>query len=78
MPMAMRGAGVNAFSSLGATSQAGQVGLRARLVDEDESGGIPTQLSSPPRSARPRDVRAALFAGSERLFLYVSPNPSKA
>ena len=78
MPMAMRGAGVNALSVLGATSQAGQVGLRARLVDEDESGRIPTELSSAPCSACPRDVRAVLFAGSECLFLYVSPIPSKA
>ena len=78
MPMAMRGAGVNTLSALGATSQAGQVGLRTRLVNEDESGGIPSKLSPTPCSARPRDVRAVLFASSECLFLYVSPISSKA
>ena len=76
--MTMRDAGVNALSALGATSQAGHVGLRARFVDEDEPGGIEPELSPTPRAARPRDVRAVLFAGSECLFLYVSPISSKA
>ena len=63
---------MNTLAPLGATPQAGQVGLRTRLVNEDESGGIPSELSPTPRSARPRDVRAVLFGGAESFF-YVSP-----
>ena len=78
MPVAIRGAGVDAFSALGATSQTGHIGLRARFIDEDERGRIETKLSPPPRSARSRDVWALLFASPECLFLYVRPICSRA
>jgi len=78
MPMALGAAGVDALSPRGAAAQAGQVGLRARFVQEDQSGGIEAELAPPPRAARPRDVGAVLLAGPERLFLYVSPIFSSA
>lgn len=46
MPMALGAAGVDALSPRGAAAQAGQVGLRARFVQEDQSGGIEAELNS--------------------------------
>ena len=71
-------AGVDALTLRGTTAQAGQVGLRAGFIKEDQRGGIEARLVPPPDAARPRDVRAVLLAGTERLFLYVSPSFAKA
>jgi hypothetical protein len=60
------------------TAQAGQVGLGARFVQKDQPGWVKTGLPAPPEPARPGDVQTVLFTGAERLFLYVSPNFSKA
>jgi hypothetical protein len=60
------------------TTQAGQVGLGTGFVQKDQPGRVKTGLSAPPEPARPGDVRTVLLAGAECLFLYVSPNFSKA
>ena len=73
LPMALGTSGVDALSARGAAAQPGQVCLGARFVQEDQPRGIEAALAPPPRPARPRDVGAVLLAGSERLFLYVSP-----
>lgn len=54
-------------------AEAGQVGLRARLIQKDQFGRIQARLPLAPEAARPRNVRSVLLAGTERLFLYVNP-----
>jgi hypothetical protein len=73
----VRVAGVDALTPLGTPAQAGQVGFRPRLVEEDQARGVKAGLPSPPRPSRPSDVGAILLAGAERLFLYVSPSLAK-
>ena len=69
---------MNTLSFGSPTAQAGQVGLGTGFVQEDQPGRVKTGLPAPPEPARPGDVRTVLFTGAERLFLYVSPNFSKA
>ena len=57
----------------GAPAQAGQIGLGARFVQEDQAGRVEAGLPVAPGPARPRDLRMVLLAGPECLFLYVSP-----
>jgi hypothetical protein len=65
--------------SLGrSTAQAGQVGLGTGFVQKDQPGRVKTCLPAPPEPACPGDVGAILLTGAECLFLYVSPNFSKA
>ena len=59
-------------------AQAGQVGLGTRFVQKDQPGRVKTCLPTPPEPARPGDVRTVLLTGAKCLFLYVSPNFSKA
>ena len=59
-------------------AQAGQVGLGTRFVQKDQTGRVKTCLPAPPEPARPGDVWTVLRTGAECLFLYVSPNFSKA
>ena len=60
------------------TTQARQVGLGPGFVQKDQPGRVKTGLLAPPEPARPGDVRTILLTGAECLFLYVSPNFSKA
>ena len=78
MPMAVGATGMDALSARGTPAQPGQVGLGARFVQKDQPGRIEAELAPPPSPARPRDVRTVSLAGSQRLFLYVSPIFSSA
>ena len=54
-------------------AEAGEVGLGARFVQEDQLGRVKARLPPPPKPTRPRNVGTVLFAGAECLFLYVNP-----
>jgi hypothetical protein len=69
---------MDTFSFECPTAQAGQVGLGTGFVQKDQPGRVKTGLPAPPEPARPGDVRTVLLTGAECLFLYVSPNFSKA
>ena len=56
-----------------APAEAGQVGLRARFIQKDQPGRVKARLPLAPETPRPRDVWTVLLAGTECLFLYVSP-----
>ena len=56
-----------------ASTQTRHVGLRTRFVDEDKPRGLEAALAALPAPPRLEDVGAVLLAGTERLFLYVSP-----
>lgn len=71
--VSVRGAGVQTLPTQGAPAQPGQVGFRARFVEEDEPRRVEAGLPLPPPPTRPGDVRAVLFAGPECLFLNVRP-----
>ena len=43
---------MDAFSPRGAAAQAGQVGLRSRFVQKNQSGRIKAELAPPPRPTR--------------------------
>ena len=70
-------AGVDTFPSCGPAPQPGQVRFRPRFIEEDQPGRIPADLLPLPAPPRPLDVGPGLFAGAERLFLYVSPSRFK-
>jgi len=76
MPMALGATGIDTLAPLRSAAQARHVGLRARLIEEHQAGGIKAQLQAAPPLAFARYVRAVLLTGSERLFLYVSPMSS--
>ncbi len=61
------------FSTGAATAQSRHVRLGRRFVEEDEAGGNETSLDLAPDPAGAGNVRAGLFCGTERLFLYVMP-----
>ena len=54
-------------------AQAGHVGLRPGLVDEDQAPGIDEALIGPPSFAVAAYVRAILLARDQGLFLTVTP-----
>lgn len=68
---------VDAFAPQGPSPQPGQIRFRSRFIEEDQPGRIPAGLLPLPAPPRPLDVWPRLFAGAERLFLYVSPNRIK-
>jgi len=74
MPMAVRSLAVDTLAAGRAAAQPRQIGLGPGLIQEDQLGRVEAGLPPPPRPARPGDVRTILFAGPERLFLYVSPS----
>ena len=74
----MGSAGMDTLSFGSSTTQAGQIGLGTGFVQKDQPGRVKTCLPTPPEPARPGDVRTVLLTGAECLFLYVSPNFSKA
>ena len=65
---------MNPLAALGAAAAPGQIGFRARFVEEDQPRRIEAGLRSPPVPPRPPDVGTVLLTGPERLFLYVSPS----
>jgi hypothetical protein len=67
---------MDALTARSAATQAGHVGFRPRFIKEDELRRVEAGLFPPPRPAGLPDVRPVLFAGTERLFLYVSSNPA--
>jgi len=69
---------MHALAALGPPAPAGQIGFGARFIDEDQPRRVPARLLPAPGPAGPRDVRPVLFAGPERLFLYVSPSFANA
>jgi hypothetical protein len=69
---------MNTLSFGSPAAQPGQVGLGTGFVQKDQPSRVKTGLPAPPEPARPGDIRTILLAGAERLFLYVSPNFSKA
>jgi hypothetical protein len=73
LPVAMRNLVDEALSLRRPAAQAGHVGLRPGLVDEDQSPGIDKALIGPPSFAVAADVRAILLAREKRLFLNVTP-----
>jgi hypothetical protein len=54
-------------------AEAGEVGLGARFVQEDQLGRVKARLPLAPEPTRPGDVWTVLLAGTECLFLYVNP-----
>lgn len=60
------------------TTKARHIRFRCRLVEEDKTRRVEAALVPPPSAPRPGDIFAVLFAGPERLFLYVSPMFSSA
>jgi len=76
--MTVGSAGMDPRSFGSPAAEPGQVGLGTRLVQKDQPGRVKTGLLAPPEVARPGDVGTILLAGAECLFLYVSPNFSKA
>jgi len=75
--MTMGLAGQEACAPRRAAPQPSQVRFRGRFIEEDQMGRIPTSLLALPESPRLLDVGPVLFAGAERLFLYVSPSRIK-
>ena len=69
---------MDSFSFGSSAAQAGQVGFGTGFVQKDQPGRVKTGLLAPPEPARPGDVRTVLLTSAECLFLYVSPNFSKA
>jgi hypothetical protein len=67
------GGGVDAPATLGPATQTGQVGFGSGFIEEDQARQVQRRLPPPPVPSCPGDVRPVLFAGAERLFLYVSP-----
>ena len=76
--MALRDAGTQPLAFLSAAAQAGHVGRRAGLVDEDEFVGIDEGLRRAPDTSPGGDVRAVLLGGAKGLFLNDSPRRSTA
>ena len=73
LPPAMRNLVDEALSLRRPAAQAGHVGLRPGLVDEDQSPGIDEALIGSPSSAVAAYVGAILLARDEGLFLSVTP-----
>jgi len=78
LPVTVGSAGMDTLSFGSPATQTRQVGLGTGFVQKDQPGRVKTCLPTPPEPARPGDVRTILLTGAECLFLYVSPNFSKA
>ena len=64
---------MDAFAFGRPPAEAGQVGLGPRFIQKDQLGRVKARLPLAPAAPRPGDVRTVLLAGTEGLFLYVSP-----
>ena len=71
--MPMRDRGAAPLAARAAPAQAGHLGGRPGLIDEDEPQGIEFGLELEPRLAPRGHILARLLAGMRRLFLYVIP-----
>ena len=71
--LALRNLVDEALSLWRPAAQAGHVGLRPGLVDEDQSPGIDAALIGSPSFAVAAYVRAILLARDKGLFLSVTP-----
>ena len=71
--MASGSTGVDTLAPLGAATETGQVGFRARVVQKDQLGRVKARPPLSPEATRPSDGWTVLLAGTERLFLYVNP-----
>ena len=71
--MACWNLGVDTLAFGGTATLTGQIGLGPRFIQKDQFGRVEAGLLPAPSPPRPRNVRTVLFAGPERLFLYVSP-----
>ena len=61
------------LASLGPPAQPSHVGLGTGFIQKNQPGRVARRLLPTPVPARPDNVRPVLFAGTESLFLYVSP-----
>jgi hypothetical protein len=61
------------LASLRPPTQPGQIGLGTGFIQKNQPGRVERRLLAAPVPARPENVGPVLFAGPERLFLYVSP-----
>jgi hypothetical protein len=66
--MAVRHFRVQPLTAPTPASERRHVGLRPRLVDEDEAFGIEDRLQAAPANAAARDVRPILFTGERAFF----------
>ena len=73
LPFALRDLVDEPLSPWRPAAQAGHIGLRPGLVDEDQSPGIDEALVGSPSFAVAADVRAILLACDKGLFLTVTP-----
>ena len=64
---------MDAFAFERPPAKAGEVGLGPRFIQKDQPGRVKARLPLAPEATRPRDVWPILLAGTECLFLYVSP-----
>ena len=64
---------MDAFAFGRPPAEAGQVGLGPRFIQKDQLGRVKARLPLAPEAPRPGDVWTVLLAGTECLFLYVSP-----
>src|SRR6185503_20848233 len=75
-PVSVGTAGMEPLSPARPPAQARHVGPCPGFIDKDELLRIPSALPPAPLPSFFGYVRPALFAGMERLFLYVSPMPA--
>jgi len=73
VPVPVRSAAMDALAASSPPAQPGHIGLGAGLIQKDQPRRVERPLPSPPAPPRPDNVGPVLFAGAERLFLYVSP-----
>ena len=73
LPVAMRNGGAAALAPRAAPAQAGHLGGRPGLVDEDELQRVELGLEFEPGLPPRGYIRARLLAGVRRLFLNVIP-----
>jgi hypothetical protein len=75
--MSMRDASPQPLTLRRAAAQAGHVGGRAGLVDENQSGRVKIELALKPRLALLQNVGPVLLGGVGGLFLTVRPQRSR-
>jgi len=68
LPMAVRRRAQATFTPGTATVQAGQLGIQARLINEDQTRGVPSRLLAAPPGARLLNVGPVLLGGARRFF----------
>jgi len=64
---------MRSLAPLGPPAQPGHIGLGTGFIQKNQPGRVERRLLPAPVPARPDNVGPVLFAGTESLFLYVSP-----